>query len=261
MRRVRITNRSRSRRAIDVTSYAEVVLASSAADAIHPAFSNLFVQTEIIDQRQAILCTRRPRSLDEKVPWMFHLMTMHGAEIGEISYETDRMQFIGRGNTVIAPQAMKNSAALSGNQGSVLDPIVAIRYNIILDPEESVKIDMVSGIAETRDAALGLIDKYQDRRLTNRVFELAWTYSQVILRQINATEATHNYTDALPAPSYMLILPCVQTKTSSSRTVADNQVCGVTPFPVICPSFCCRLKIRLTSTWCDNLCRPTLTGV
>ena len=48
---------------------------------------------------------------------------------------------------------------------------------------------MITGIAETRDAALSLIDKYQDRRLTNRVFELAWTYSQVILRQINATEA------------------------------------------------------------------------
>ena len=66
------------------------------------------------------------------------MMTMHGAEIGEISYETDRMQFIGRGNTVVAPQAMNDPAALSGSQGSVLDPIVAIRYNIILDPEESV---------------------------------------------------------------------------------------------------------------------------
>jgi len=189
LRRVHITNHSHSSRTIDVTSYTEVVLALSDADAIHPAFSNLFVQTEIIDQRQAILCTRRPRSQDEKVPWMFHMMTMHGLKIGEISYETDRLQFIGRGNTVIAPQAMKDSAPLSGNQGSVLDPIVAVRYKIILNPEESVKIDMITGIAETRDEALGLIDKYQDRRLTNRVFELAWTYSQVILRQINATEA------------------------------------------------------------------------
>ena len=189
LRRVHITNRSRSRREIDLTSYAEIVLASSASDAMHPAFSNLFVQTEIIGQRQAILCTRRPRSQDEKVPWMFHMMTMHGAEIGEISYETDRMQFIGRGKTIVAPQAMTAPAALSGSQGSVLDPIVAIRQNIILDPDESVYIDMVSGIAETRDAALSLIDKYQDRRLANRVFELAWTYSQVILRQINATES------------------------------------------------------------------------
>jgi hypothetical protein len=61
LRRLRITNRSRTRRTIDVTSYAEVVLASAAADALHPVFSNLFVQTEIVPQRQAILCTRRPR--------------------------------------------------------------------------------------------------------------------------------------------------------------------------------------------------------
>jgi len=189
LRRLRITNRSRISRTIDVTSYAEVVLASSAADALHPAFTNLFVQTEIIHQRRAILCTRRPRSLEEQTPWMFHLMAVHGADVGEISYETDRMRFIGRGRTVAAPQAMSDSAALSGSQGSVLDPIVAIRYRITLDPGQSATIDMVSGIGETRDACLGLVGKYQDRHLADRVFELAWTHSQVTLRQINATEA------------------------------------------------------------------------
>jgi len=189
LRRVYITNRARIRRTIDVTSYAEVVLAAPAADALHPAFSNLFVQTEIIPARQAILCTRRPRSLEEHAPWMFHLMAVHGAEIAEVSYETDRMRFIGRGRTVAAPQAMSDSAALSGSQGSVLDPIVAIQYRITLDPEQSATIDMVSGIGETRDAALSLVGKYQDRHLADRVFELAGTHSQVTLRQINATEA------------------------------------------------------------------------
>ena len=48
LRRVHITNRSRTARAIDITSYAEVVLAPAAADELHPAFSNLFVQTEIL---------------------------------------------------------------------------------------------------------------------------------------------------------------------------------------------------------------------
>ena len=137
LRRITLTNRSRTRRAIDVTSYAEVVLASPAADALHPAFSNLFVQTEILRPQRAILCTRRPRSQGEPTPWMFHLMAVHGADIGEISYETDRSRFIGRGNTVADPQAMDGSAALSGSEGSVLDPIVAIRYLITLDPEGS----------------------------------------------------------------------------------------------------------------------------
>ncbi len=197
LRRVTLTNRARTRRAIDVTSYAEVVLAPPAADALHPAFSNLFVQTEIIRKQRAILCTRRPRSREEHPPWMFHLMAVHGAEIGEISYETDRMQFIGRGNTVANPQAMRRasdlpgdlSGALSGSQGSVLDPIVAIRYRITLDPDETATISMLSGIGATRDACLGLVEKYQDRRFADRVFDLAWTHNQVVLRQIDATEA------------------------------------------------------------------------
>ncbi|MDA8079876.1 MAG: hypothetical protein M0Z79_13195 [Nitrospiraceae bacterium] len=193
LRRTRITNSSRTRRTLDVTSYAEVVLAPSAADALHPAFSNLFVQTEILDHRKAILCARRPRSLEEHTPWMFHLMTAHGADIGEVSYETDRMKFIGRERTVANPKAMSGrstlSGALSGSEGSVLDPIVAIRYRITLDPEASATIDVVSGIGETRDACMGLVEKYQDRRFADRVFDLAWTHSQVVLQQLNVTES------------------------------------------------------------------------
>ncbi len=189
LRRVRITNRSRQRKSIDVTSYAEVVIAPPAAEALHPAFSNLFVQTEILDERRAILCTRRPRSLDEPAPWMFHLMVAHGADIGAISYETDRMRFLGRNGTTTAPRALIESTALSGSAGSVLDPIAAIRCALTLAPDESATIDMVSGVAATRDLAVNLIGKYQDRHLADRVFELAWTHSQVVLRQLNATEA------------------------------------------------------------------------
>jgi cyclic beta-1,2-glucan synthetase len=189
LRRVHITNRARTRRMIEVTSYAEVVLAAPDSDALHPAFSNLFVQTEIIRERQAILCTRRPRSINEQAPWLFHLMTVHGGEVEEVSYETDRMRFIGRARTVAAPQAMRDAAALSGSAGSVLDPIVAIRYRITLEPEQATTIDIVFGIGVSRDAALSLAGKYQDRQLADRVFELAWTHSQVVLRQINATEA------------------------------------------------------------------------
>ena len=196
LRRVSMTNRSRIRRTIEVTSYAEVVLAEPAADATHPAFSNLFVQTEILAERRAILCTRRARSRDEQVPWMLHLMRVHGAVSGAVSYETDRMRFIGRCNTVANPQSLSSATAthgqaadLSGSCGSVLDPIVAIRCRITLDPDQTATIDIVSGVGESRATAVGLIEKYQDRRLADRAFDLAWTHSQVVLRQINASES------------------------------------------------------------------------
>jgi len=194
LRRVRITNRARTRRTLDLTSYAEVTLASSASDDLHPAFSNLFVQTEIIPGQQAILCSRRPRSQGEKPPWMLHMMIVHDVRPIDISFETDRLRFLGRENTVAEPLAMSCkgeyfSGALSGSEGSVLDPIVSIRGRIVLEPEESVTLNIISGIAETREETLRLVEKYQDRRIADRVFDLAWTHGQVLLRQLNASEA------------------------------------------------------------------------
>jgi len=127
-------------------------------------------------------------------------MVVQGAEINGVSYETDRMQFIGRGRTTAGPQAMDRPAALSGSQGSVLDPIVAIRHRITLDPDEPATINIVTGIGETRDICMGLVEKYQDRRLADRVFDLAWTHSQVLLRQINATEADAQLYGRLAGP-------------------------------------------------------------
>ena len=189
MRRFTLTNHSDVRRTLDVTSYAEVVIAPADADISHTAFSDLFVQTEIVPPQNAIICTRRPRSAEEKAPWMFHLVKVHGQGIEDISYETSRMKFIGRGNTITNPDAVRTPGPLSGSQGSVLDPIVAIRYQVTLEPGESVTVNMITGIAETRDICQNLIEKYQDKHHQDRVFEMAWTHNQVVLRQINANEA------------------------------------------------------------------------
>ncbi|RYY47330.1 MAG: cyclic beta 1-2 glucan synthetase, partial [Chitinophagaceae bacterium] len=189
IRRVQISNRSGERREIDITSYAEVVLANPAADAAHPAFSNLFVQTELVETHQAIMCTRRPRSSEEHQPWMFHLVKVNNKKALTVSYETDRSRFVGRGNTVSLPRVMQENGPLGNSHGSVLDPIVSMRYTITLEEDDSVTLDMMLGVTETKEDCKTLIDKYQDRHLRDRAFELSWTHSQVTLRQINASEA------------------------------------------------------------------------
>ncbi len=189
MRRVTLANRGDAIRTIELTSYAEVVMALPSHDLAHPAFSNLFVQTELVPQRRAILCTRRPRSADEKPPWLMHLVTVKGTVVGEASFETDRMKFIGRDRALVAPAAMDSNGPLSGSSGPVLDPIVSIRIVVRLQPRETVRVDFVTGVAETREAITALTEKYHDPRLADRVFELAWTHSQIMLRQLNATES------------------------------------------------------------------------
>ncbi|HEY5088451.1 MAG TPA: glucoamylase family protein, partial [Polyangia bacterium] len=189
LRRITLTNRSDSVRTIEVTSYTEVVLAPQGQDLAHPAFSNLFVQTELVRPRQAIICTRRPRSAGERPPWMVHLMTVQGMTAGDPSFETDRLRFVGRGNTLEAPAAMEGRQPLSDSHGPVLDPVVCIRQVVVLQPNETVKVDLVTGVGETRDIVAAMMDKYHDPHLADRVFELAWTHSHILLHQINATEA------------------------------------------------------------------------
>jgi cyclic beta-1,2-glucan synthetase len=189
LRRITITNRTPAARVIELTSYAEVVLASPVADAAHPAFSNLFVQTEFARPSSAILCTRRPRSEEDTSPWLLHLMVTQGDQQGEISCETDRCRFIGRGGTLATPAAMRSMSPLSNTVGSVLDPIVSLRRAVVVPPHGSVIVDLVFGVTDSREAALTQVGKYQSSRMADRAFDLAWTHSQVTLYQLNATEA------------------------------------------------------------------------
>ncbi|WP_312061843.1 GH36-type glycosyl hydrolase domain-containing protein [Pantoea septica] len=188
LRRVTLVHRGRKPRSVELTTYAEVVLASDVSDQAHPAFSNLFIQTELNPERDAILCHRRPRSPDELSPCLFHMVVVHGDNRKSVSFETDRAKFLGRGRTPADALALGSSGALSNASGAVLDPILAIRHAIILQPGQPVTIDIIYGISESRQQSLALMEKYRDHPIADRVFELAWSHSLVVLRQMNASE-------------------------------------------------------------------------
>lgn len=238
LRRIKLTNKSTVTKVMEVTSYAEVVLASHASDEAHPAFSNLFVQTEILEDQKAILCTRRARSKDETPPWMFHLMDVYGAEVEAISFETDRMEFIGRGNTLVHPQCLDKSL-LSGKSGAVLDPILAIRYKIHLKPEQTVAFDLIFGVAETREGCEGLLRKYKDHNLRKRALELSWTHAQVMLRQINATDSDALIFDSLassiiyPHPKLRAEAPVIQSNSRGQSSLWSHSVSGDIPIVLV----------------------------
>ncbi|TFW13708.1 cyclic beta 1-2 glucan synthetase, partial [Massilia arenosa] len=66
---------------------------------------------------------------------------------------------------------------------------LAIRVRIVLEPDETAVLDFVTGVAPDRAAAQDLARRYQDRQAADRVFDLAWTHGQVVLRQLNASTA------------------------------------------------------------------------
>lgn len=169
VRRVRITNHSGRARTLELTSYAEVVLAPPATDAAHPAFNKLFVETAIDPQRQAVLCMHRPGTPDAAAPTMFHLLSSVHPLAAPPTYETDRLAFIGRGRDGANPQGPHSG--LTGSAGVVIDPIVAIGCAVTIAPGQSVCIDWVTGISATREACLALVDRYRQPGAASQVLQ------------------------------------------------------------------------------------------
>jgi cyclic beta-1,2-glucan synthetase len=184
VRRVTITNRSAVTRDIELTSYSEIVLQSLDTDRQHPAFGNLFVETEWIGEHSAIIATRRPRAADEKVYWGAHVVATGPERIGSVTYETDRAKFIGRGKSVRHPTAMKDEGILSNSAGAPLDPIFALRVRIRVAPGKSVPVSFTTLVAETRDRAIELCDLYDDPFSARRALDLSWAQAQAELRDL-----------------------------------------------------------------------------
>jgi cellobiose phosphorylase len=204
LRRVTLVNRSAVPRTIELTSCAELVVGSGDADVAHQAFSGLALTTRVEWQLEALLCRRRPRRSDERLPVALHLMTVHGAEYSSISVETDRWRFVGRGRSLRDPAALDRPGLLSGSVGNVLDAIAALRRRILLVPGTPVVVDMVWGFAADDEAALMLARRYRDRALTDRVAGLAWGQARLILHQLGVGEevaqAAARLVSALIAP-------------------------------------------------------------
>ena len=120
---------------------------------------------------------------------------------------------------------------------------------------------MVTGVAETREAAVALMEKYHDPRLADRVFELAWTHSQVMLRHSTPREADAQLFGRL-AGSIIYRQPPAPRRARPfwRKTAAGSRDSGATASPATCRSCWCASAITPRSTWSASWSRPTPTG-
>jgi cyclic beta-1,2-glucan synthetase len=185
MRRVSVANYSTRPREIELTSYAEVVLAPRADDLAHPAFSNLFIETEFYAAHRALFARRRPRSSQDQPVWGVHVLATTSDTIGGIQFETDRARFLGRGHTTSDPLAVIEDRPLSNTVGAVLDPVFSLRCRVRLQPNETAQIAFTTGVAQSREHAIALSEKYRDSNIFERESRLAWTRAQVEMTHLH----------------------------------------------------------------------------
>ena len=165
---------------------------AAAADVAHPAFQNLFVQTEFVPEVGALLATRRPRSAGERRIWAAHVSALEDQAGEAAQFETDRARFIGRGRSLRNPTSVVDGRPLSGTVGAVLDPVFSLRRRVQLAPGGTVHVVFSTMVAESREAVLDLADKYREPATFDRALTLAWTQAQVQLHHLGIeTDEAH----------------------------------------------------------------------
>ena len=218
VRRVSLINSGRRAREIELTSYAEVVLTTAAADQAHPAFAKMFVETEYLAEHGALIATRRPRSPDEPQLWAAHFAVVEGEFATAAQYESSRARFLGRGRTAGTAAVIADGRPLSNTVGTVLDAIFSLRRRVTIAPGRVARVAFWTMVASSRATLLDLIDKHRDRNAFDRAKTLAWTQAQVQLRHLDV--------DAEEAADFQRLAAPVLYADPRFRTPSDAIVRG-----------------------------------
>ena len=159
VRRITIVNETDRPRSLSFTSYGEVVLAPARDDLRHLAFSKLFVEGKHIPTLDALVFTRRPRDPDEHFPVLMHRIVADSPAFSCTGFETDRERFLGRNGTLREPRGLKEG--LSGNQGTTLDPILALQVEVQLAPFAIEQFAFVTIAGSSRQSVEETAARYQ----------------------------------------------------------------------------------------------------
>ena len=189
VRRLRLTNHSRHRRRLALTSYGEVVLGEQNGDRRHPAFNKLFIESEYHPESHALLFRRRPRATSEKPLYLAHAVVTGRDRSIKVEFESDRAHFLGRGGSPRLPAALRPGGGLSGATGAVLDPIMCLRVSLEIEPHSTTEVTFLTLAGTSRQQLLSLVARYQRPGQIEGAFSQALAQSELELRQLNLSSA------------------------------------------------------------------------
>ncbi len=188
-RRVTLYNDGSTDRHIEVTSFTELVLGTEASDNAHPAFSKMFVETEIAPNNGAIFATRCKRDASDPDIAMVHFVTDPSGLTRDAEAETDRRAFIGRGRTIAEAAAFDHGAKLGGHAGFTLDPVAALRRQVRVPANKKISLTFWTAVGANRAELDEAIARLDHQESFARQAMLAWTRSQVQTRHLGLSLA------------------------------------------------------------------------
>ena len=230
VRLVTLTNHGDQPRRLRLTSYGEVVLAPQAADARHPAFNKLFIESEPLPRGNGLLFHRRPRSESEEGIYLAHALVTSPGEITVVRprLETDRGRFLGRGRTARRPAALE-AGSLPGT-GASLDPIFSISQVVYLPPHGTFRLAFLTAAARSAEGSQDIIDRYSSLGAIQAALEQARVLAEVEMNELEISNAQLKDFQTLLS---LLVFPSPALRASPERLAANQKgQPGLWPFAI-----------------------------
>jgi cellobiose phosphorylase len=160
--RIRLENRSRATRTLDLFTYLEWNLGP--APDTHREFHKLFIEQSYSARARALIAAKRLNTIAEHgrgQPWNVEWphVAFHASSVTPVAFETDKERFLGRHGTLASPAALARPR-LSNTAGKWQDAIASLQVAVTLRPGAAKDVVFVLGVADDRAAALRLARAY-----------------------------------------------------------------------------------------------------
>ena len=182
IRRLTFTNNSGQDVDLEITSYGEVVLAPSAEDENHRVFNGMKIQSEYDAEHESLIFSR-PISIGTR-HYMLHKMwvsdpTDKSDMSNLVEYETSRIKFIGRGNSLRHADIIESHRTLTSTVGTTLDPISSMRRRLHIPVGKSIEAYILTGFSKAKEHLLQLAEQYQSSVDIEHAFKTASVFNNM----------------------------------------------------------------------------------
>lgn len=184
LRTVSLRNVSDAELTLELVSCFEAVLTDPRADEAHPAFSNLFVQTEWHSEWRALLLSRKARLQGDPAMAVAHFLADSEANVRAIDFISDRRAFLGRNRGAGEPALLAEAHGEGGAPINGLDPVAGLRVRIRIPAGGLARLSFATAAAADKDELAARIDKYLQPMHVERATRMAATLAQVRLRDL-----------------------------------------------------------------------------
>ena len=169
---------------LELTSYTEPILSENMNDVSHRVFNNMFIKTEYDSDTNSLIARRKARGESGLSSYMVTRLIINEPN-DKYSYETERLNFIGRGNSISTADALNKE--LTNYSGDNLDPVMSIRNKLIVPANSSKIVYMVVGFGRSKEQITDIINSYNNSYDIERAFLVSSLMNTINTKNMNLT--------------------------------------------------------------------------